>query len=182
MNTAQDRVSQLLQGAIDIHVHPAPSLAPRSVDSWEALAQAAAAGMRGVLIKDHHVTTAPQAYIINRHAGFEGCRLYSSLCLNNAAGGLNPYAVEAAVRLGADIVYLPTFSAQNHLAFMARIPQSAKPAGSENRRAKPLTEAPIGLLGDDGRLKPVVRTIIDMVADAGIILGTPYPPGAPKYA
>ncbi|HEY5466248.1 MAG TPA: DUF6282 family protein [Clostridia bacterium] len=167
-----DKAALLLQGAIDLHVHSAPSLTERSADSWEVLVQAAAAGMRGVLIKDHHVTTAPQAYIINRHANITGCRLYSSLCLNNAAGGLNPYAVEAAIRMGVDLVYLPTFSSQNHMDYMRRIPMAKKPEEPVAKRVQPLPGEPVRLLDEAGGLKPVVKTIIDMIADADIILGT----------
>ena len=43
-----DRVERLLQGSIDMHVHPGPSLMSRSGDSWEFAEQAAAAGMRGI--------------------------------------------------------------------------------------------------------------------------------------
>jgi hypothetical protein len=167
-----DPVARLLQGAIDLHVHSSPSLVPRSADSWQVLRQAAAAGMRGVMIKDHHVTTAPQAYIVNRHADVQGCTLFSALCLNNAVGGLNPYAVEAAVRLGVDMVYLPTFSAQNHQDYMQRIPINEKPATAGRQGPPALQVRPIRLLDRRGRLKPAVRKIVDMVAAAGIVLGT----------
>ena len=160
-----DPIARLLQGAIDLHVHASPSLAPRSADGWQILTQAAAAGMRGVMIKDHHVTTVSQAFIVNRHADVQGCKLFSSLCLNNAVGGLNPYAVEAAIRLGVDMIYLPTFSAQNHQDYMRRIPNRG-----QNEPLLPVK--PIRLLDRRGRLKPAVRQIVDMVAAAGIALGT----------
>ncbi len=41
--------------------------------------------------------------------------LISGVPLNNTVGGFNPYAVEHGIKLGARIVWMPTFSAANHL-------------------------------------------------------------------
>lgn len=164
-----DHVSQLLRGAVDLHIHAAPSLTPRSVDAWEALTQAAAAGMRGVLLKDHHGSTAPLAALVNRQAGIFGCRLFGSVCLNHAVGGIQPAAADAAIRFGASLVCLPTLSAANHHDYLNRF---APAAGTAASRAPVSGEAPIRLLDADGNLTPPVRAVIDRVAASDAILAT----------
>jgi hypothetical protein len=53
-----DAVARLLQGSIDLHIHPSPSLFPRRLDAVEAAQQAAQAGMRAIVINsDHHTTS-----------------------------------------------------------------------------------------------------------------------------
>jgi len=41
-----DKITKLLQGAVDLHVHSGPGLIPRSLDHAEAVKQALAVGMR----------------------------------------------------------------------------------------------------------------------------------------
>ena len=42
-------------------------------------------------------------------------QILGSVTLNDAVGGLNPFAVEAALDLGARVIWMPTISAQNHI-------------------------------------------------------------------
>ena len=49
-----DKIANLLQGAVDLHVHSGPGLIPRSLDHAEAVKQALAVGMRGLVVKDQH--------------------------------------------------------------------------------------------------------------------------------
>jgi hypothetical protein len=74
--------------------------------------------------------------------------------LNQAVGGLNPYAVEAALAMGAKEIWMPTLSAANHL--------SATNVDGEG----------ITILEEGGALKPVVYDILALVAQADIILGS----------
>src|ERR1044071_7880825 len=62
-----DAVTRLLQGSIDLHIHPSPSLFPRRIDAVEAAQQAAQAGMRAIVIKSHHHTTAPELVPLKAH-------------------------------------------------------------------------------------------------------------------
>jgi len=45
---------ELMQGAVDMHVHSAPSLFPRLVDHVEAAEGARAMGIRALVLKEHH--------------------------------------------------------------------------------------------------------------------------------
>ena len=42
-------VDGLMKGAVDLHVHSGPSIMARQVDHFQAVEEAAAAGMRGIL-------------------------------------------------------------------------------------------------------------------------------------
>ncbi|MBI4247692.1 MAG: hypothetical protein HY614_10965 [Candidatus Rokubacteria bacterium] len=65
---AEDAV---LAGAIDVHVHADPcSLIGRNQDFIEVAVDAARAGLRGVVRKDHHYSTVGEAYTVQRHVDY----------------------------------------------------------------------------------------------------------------
>src|SRR6185295_17041643 len=102
----------LLRGAIDMHVHFGPDAhLQRSVDALEAAQQAAAAGMAAIVLKSHDYPTAALAAIVDK--AVDGIRVFGGLCLDRQVGGLNPSAVEVAVRLDTKIIWLPTLSSAN---------------------------------------------------------------------
>jgi hypothetical protein len=45
---------EIMQGAVDMHIHSAPSLFPRLVDHAEAAEGAKNLGMKAVVLKEHH--------------------------------------------------------------------------------------------------------------------------------
>jgi hypothetical protein len=108
-------IHKLLQGAYDLHIHLGPSVIPRSIDIADALAEADAAGMAGLVAKDHQLPTTMAALLVNAHfPGKARCTVFSSIVLNTFIGGLNPDALNAAIALGARFVWLPTVSSENH--------------------------------------------------------------------
>jgi hypothetical protein len=141
-----------LEGTVDLHIHAAPDLRPRLMDDIELAHEAAAAGMRAVLLKSHHTLTADRAAIAEKHVG--GLRVFGGLALNHAVGGLNPAAVEAALALGAREIWMPTLDAANH------------------RRAKGGDDGGITILDETGALLPVVFEILSLIAEQDVILGT----------
>jgi hypothetical protein len=104
----------LLDGAIDCHVHSYPDVIPRKVDDFELVEQARRAGMRAVVLKCHAGCTCARAYLLNRF--FPDFRVFGGVVLNDSVGGLNPRAVEAALQMGGLQVWMPTKSAANHKA------------------------------------------------------------------
>ena len=98
----EDRINSLLVGAIDLHCHSGPSVMPRELDHVEALQDAASAGMRALLIKDHYYSATPVTELLNKHYGHLGVTLLSGVPLNNALGGFNLYAVD---RYFSHVVY-----------------------------------------------------------------------------
>ena len=141
-----------LEGAIDLHVHTAPDVRPRRLDDIALARAAAAAGMRAVLLKSHHTLTADRATLVDGLV--EGVRVFGGLALNEAVGGLNPAAVEAALALGAREIWMPTLSAANH------------------KRASGIGGGGIGILDEVGALHPAVFEILSLIAKHDVILGT----------
>ena len=62
-----ERIADLLQGAIDPHVHSGPSIAPRGVDHLELLEAYSAAGVAAVVTKDHDYSGVMTAALITKH-------------------------------------------------------------------------------------------------------------------
>jgi len=110
----------LMRGVIDMHVHSNPDLRKRAYDDFELMEAGIRVGARAIVIKTHQGTTMDRAYLCNRHnqivhGGNNDFTMYGSITLNRVVGGLNPKAVEVALKLGAKVVWLPTQSARNHL-------------------------------------------------------------------
>ncbi|MDQ6526654.1 DUF6282 family protein [Nocardioides sp. LHD-245] len=95
----------LLRGGIDIHVHQAPSLFHRH-SFVECVRDAKEKGMRAVVLKSHHMMTTDRAADAMRQ--FDGIDVFGSITLNLVHGGLNPFAVDHALRMGAKVVWMPT--------------------------------------------------------------------------
>ena len=100
-----------LTGAADLHCHfgPDPHF-KRSVDAFEAATEARAAGHRAVVLKSHSFPTASLAWSVGEHV--DGIDVFGGICCDREIGGVNPAAVEVALRLGAKIVWLPTLSSR----------------------------------------------------------------------
>ena len=104
-----EKVAKLLQGAVDLHCHSGPGLIPRSLDHAEAVKQALAVGMRGLVVKDQHSMTSGSVYFLREHV-FKGAPIsfYGGLVLNNTGGGITPYTVDCAIKYGGKIIWMPT--------------------------------------------------------------------------
>ena len=110
MRDYNDITKELLCGAYDLHVHTSPDHDQRSLNDWELLTEAEALGMAGVLIKNHYEPTTGRAKLVQ--ALYPGkTKIYGSIALNWSVGGLNPYAVESAARMGAKMVHLLPYPA-----------------------------------------------------------------------
>ena len=140
-----------LTGFIDIHIHSAPDVQARYGDDIQVAQQAEEAGMRAILLKSHVTLTADRAVIAGQGTG--KLHVFGGLALNEPVGGLNPSAVEVAAKMGAKEIWMPTRNA----AHVHR--QEGKPGG-------------ISLLSDSGELLPEVYEILDLIGQAGMILGT----------
>ena len=163
-------VDRLLTGAIDLHCHSGPSVMPRYFDTFEAMQEASSAGIRALLIKDHYYSATPVTEVLNKHFRHLKVTLLSGVPLNNSLGGLNIHAVEHGIKLGAKLVWMPTFSARNHLDahkkdadFKDKFPQTKK---------KMLEPVPLTVVDEKGRLLPEVGPILDMIAENDIVLSS----------
>lgn len=109
-----------LQGIIDMHVHSAPDIRERAYDDFELMEAGIQAGARAIVLKSHHGTTMNRAFLVNKHNDLvhkqtNNFTMIGSITLNYDIGGLNPVAVESALKMGAKVVWLPTTHAANHL-------------------------------------------------------------------
>jgi hypothetical protein len=161
----EERVSRILRGAVDLHCHSGPSCMARDLNHVEALQEAADAGMRAMLIKDHYYSATPITALLNETHGHLGVTLLSGVPLNNAVGGFNLHAVDHGIAIGARLVWMPTFSAKNHIDS----PFGIK-AGFPHTIRKMIPFDPMTPIGEDGRVKDEVKAILDMIAEHDVIL------------
>lgn len=149
---------ELMTGAYDLHVHSAPSAFPRAMDGFELVREADAAGMAGVMLKSHYEPTAVRAALINQHSGCKA-KAYGGLALNWPVGGLNVYAVENALRVGAKIIWMPTRDSENSLRF-------------GNMEGDFFDRPGISVLNERGKLKDCVYEIMDVIKGYDAALAT----------
>jgi hypothetical protein len=156
-------IKGLLEGAVEIHVHGAPDVIPRKRSDHELAQDAVKARMKGLVLKCHHALTSDRAFLLRRW--FPGLEIFGGVALNNAStGGFNPAAVEAALKLGSKIIWMPTISALNAKTAKGRI--QGKPPQEEP------FDLPLSVLDDRARIRPEVQTILELIARRGAILAT----------
>ena len=107
------RGMDILRGACDLHVHTGPAVFARLLTHLEAAEQACSVGMKAVVIKDHHSETASKAKMVREFV--PEVETFGGVVLNYAVGGLNPFAVDAAINYGAKIIFMPTTDSSNHM-------------------------------------------------------------------
>ena len=73
--------AHLLIGAVDGHVHACPHLNGRSVDVFEAVEQAAAAGMRAIGLMDNFCSSVGYAALARRRLGHLGVEVFGGVIL-----------------------------------------------------------------------------------------------------
>lgn len=157
---AEEKRSSLLSGVVDLHVHAAPDVMPRSVDSIAAARQAQLAGMRALVLKSHVTSTADRAEMVA--AEVPGIEVYGGIVLNRAVGGLNLAAIEAMVATQGGrgrIVWMPTIDA-------VRLDSDGRPVDG-------------GIVTVvDGAVTPDARAVLVLIAQHGLVLATGHTPRA----
>lgn len=165
---------QLIQGAIDLHVHSAPDILPRRMDDIEMAQRIQQSGMAGYCIKSHYFCTSERARLMNRL--YPGSRAIGTVTLNSSVGGINPSAVEMAARSGARLVWFPTCDSAHEMAHVFDgDPNKKLPYWAQIviEMKKDGIQAPtITLLDHDGGLKPEVLAVLDIIARHDMVLAT----------
>jgi hypothetical protein len=157
----EKQVMDLLQGAIDMHIHAAPDIYPRILNDVELALQAKEMGMRAIVIKNHFVITADRAQIASAVADFP---VFGGIALNLQVGGLNRHAVDTALKLGAKIVWLPTLHSEKFVRNKSHVANLAGELGDDLKG--------ISILNKDGSLKEALYPIFKLIAKKGAILAT----------
>jgi hypothetical protein len=161
-------VSVDLAGAADLHCHFGPDAhRSRSVDAFEAAREAAQAGHRALVLKSHDFPTPALAWAVGRET--DDLAVFGGICCDRETGGVNPAAVEAALRIGAKIVWLPTLSSRQDVV---------------NGVAAQLGISGPGLVVTDAddELLPETRAVLDLVREHGAVLATGHVSAAEHYA
>jgi len=161
----EDVAARLLKGALDLHVHSGPSTMPRQLDHMQAAEEAVAAGMRGLLFKDHHYSVAPFIPMMDRLLGKPDFAMYGGLVLNNSTGGLNPFVVDAQIKMGAKLIWMPTAQAANHIRSAHR---KVRLASNVQLRSSPALTVVDGY----GNVLDEVKQILDIIAEFDVILSS----------
>jgi hypothetical protein len=143
-----------LAGAIDFHAHTGPDSVPRSIDSIDLARLAKAEGMRGIVIKNHFVPTASDAYLVRKVV--PGIEVFGGIDLNLTVGGMNPAAVENMAKITGHygrIVWMTSFDSCAQVR-----------AAKENR--------PCAAVSRGGKLLPDTMKVIDVIAKYNLVLET----------
>jgi hypothetical protein len=161
-----------LTGAADLHCHFGPDAhRERSVDAFEAASDARAAGHRAVVLKSHDFPTASLAWSVQQVVapGSDDFLVAGGVTCDREVGGVNPAAVEVALRLGARIVWLPTLSSRQDYE-----------SGVGPRLGLP--GPGISVVDDDtGALLPETREVLALVHEHGAVLATGHVSTAEHY-
>jgi uncharacterized protein DUF6282 len=156
-------VTDILRGAVDLHVHPGPSPFPRRLTLLQAAQQAAGAGFAAIVVKSHHHSMVTDVIAVDQAVGGLPLPVYSGIPLNSTVGGLNVHAVEMTLALGGKAVWFPTISSAKHMCLHEELnfPDPAIPMRAPD-------EVPV--LNQDGKLLPAAREILELIAAHGAIL------------
>lgn len=82
--------------------------------------------------------------------------MFGSITLNKVVGGINPKAVDVALKLGAKVVWLPTASAKNHLMKLGQDPSQGVD------------------IVVDGKVVPELETVFSLIREHNAVLGTAH--------
>jgi hypothetical protein len=142
-------------GVIDMHVHPAPDVFGRALTDIEVVTVARRKGLRGIVLKNHVVTTADRAALAMDQV--PGIEVWGGIVLNNSVGGINPAAVEWMHRMSGGrgkVVWLPTFDSDKHVKTLV------------DKNKSGLVVAP------NGQVTPQMEEILKIIARENLVLAT----------
>ena len=164
------QMDHILNGLVDIHLHTDPSLMERYIDVQDMAIRAHEFGYKAILYKEHFVCTAHVASLVQKHCFPKGdIRVFGAVALNASVGGINAYAADAAIKLGARVVWLPTTSSKHHQEHMRR-EMEQRAAGKDIKNpfdaVKKMKELELSLIDDNGVILPEVVEVMEVVKDA----------------
>ncbi|WP_339148963.1 MULTISPECIES: DUF6282 family protein [unclassified Sutcliffiella] len=153
----------LLEGAYEFHVHSSPSIFERKQTDWELIEDAKRAKMGGLVLKSHESSTAERAFLLNEKD--PAVRVYGGIVLNQHVGGLNPYAVNTALKMGGKVVWFPTLSAGQHQQYF-------KQKKTKLFNGNPLLSETTVEVEKDGQLIDEIEDIFRLIKEYEAVLAT----------
>ena len=167
---------RLLEGAFDTHAHGHPEFTlgmPPRVDNVEWARLAAAAGMRGFIVKSHVFPTTTVAEMLRTLQ--PDLQIFGGITCNPPVGGLSPLSVEIAAQTGGRIVWMPTWSALQDPPKPSIFRERMKP-WITTLESHPESVPDLGILASDGSLLPEVVQIIALCQKYNMVLATGHLP------
>lgn len=155
-----------VSGACDMHIHTGPDFVERVGDDVEVAKACEAAGFRAILLKNHMESTVSRAYHAQKQV--DSIKVYGSLVLNASVGGINPLAAEAAMKMGAKEVFMPTFCSKADFAVHGKGKEALHKYGMKT------SIEPYGVLDELGNLIPEVGQILELSRDYHVPIGTSH--------
>jgi hypothetical protein len=161
----------LIEDAIDMHVHfgPEPLIdmifgTTHAVNPIQAATEARDAGMAAIVLKSHEFPSTMTQYLAQ--AAVPDVQIFSGIVCDHPVGGINPYAVEVALRSGAKMIWLPTISAIDS-------PLVYDLFGTWDRHA---------VIDEDGEILPHVKEVFELAAKYDATIATGHTTAAEHYA
>ena len=143
-----------LTGIIDLHAHCGPDSMPRQIDAIDLAILAMAAGMRGIVLKNHYEPTASLAYFARKLV--PDLQVFGGVALNRSVDGINAAAVERMSMVAGGwgrFVWMPTFDSEAQVRFSAE-------------------KRPFVAISGGGGLLPEVKEVLDVIAGRNLVLET----------
>jgi hypothetical protein len=158
-----------VKGFVDMHAHTGPAPFKRIGDTIDVARWCAEAGMGGLVVKSHFEATIAKTY--HARKAVPDFPIFAAIALNVGVGGVNPGAVEQALRQGAKVVWMPTIDAENHKkVFGSSGAFGAVGSLSYDAKARRRESAYTVLQG--GRLTQDAKDVVDLVREFDAVLAT----------
>jgi len=152
-------VDSLVSGAIDMHIHFGPeSLMERRQNALQLARSAREMGLRALVLKNREYCTVPIAKMVTELV--PEVQVFGSLTLEPEIGGVNPAAAIAAAKLGAKIIWMPTFSSSNSRSKCEKV-LGYKLPGPEQV-----------IIDSSGKLKAEAKEILQIGKEFNIVIGS----------
>jgi Family of unknown function (DUF6282) len=152
--------NDLLEGAIDCHIHAYPDFVPRAQDMIQIAIDASKAKMRALAFKDHWNISCNAAYMAQQHIDYLVTKgeLQHRVEIYGGTGtcfGMNPQAVRIALQYpNMKMIWFPTFTS---LGFWRGAGQPEKGG--------------VRLVSDSGEVLPEVVEIMEMATGKKVGIG-----------
>lgn len=155
---SSNEARELLCVAYDLHIHTLPDITSRKLSATDAVRQAREAGMAGIALKSHVMSTVSAAVVLNEM--YSDFHTVSGLVLNSQVGGLNPWAVEAFGKMEGELLWFPTLDAENYVAWKHSIGVNAP-------------DRDMMKLADEGNaMLPAAAAVLDLAVKYDLTVGT----------
>jgi hypothetical protein len=164
-----------LKGCIDLHIHTGPDRYRRIWSDIETVEMALQYGMKAIVLKNHVESTVGRAY----HASkiYTDVQVFGGLILNKFVGGINPVAVEEALKMGAKIIWMPTLHSAHHMQVIGTSATLAldKPPITEKEKVRAGWHEKEGIsVLEDGKLKKEVKETLEIISEYDAICSTAH--------